>query len=488
MESRFYIVDSRDCYVDLTGYLLGLWQTGEHSIALSLFVRLLGAIYVIAFLSLLVQAEGLFGRKGILPIRDYLALLKRLGLRRFFYTPTLFWLASGDGAIKAVCAIGLLAGLSLAAGIVPLLSLALCWLCYLSFKSAGRDFLSFQWDSLLLEAGFATMVALAGGLGPLGLLLLWFVVFKFMLMAGLAKILSRDPAWRDLTAMTYHYETQPLPNPLSWYAHRMPLLFQKLSVLATFLIEIGAPFLFFGPPDARLLAFGMETLLQLMIMLSGNFGPLNLLTIAMGFPLLPDGLLAPLSFLSLDAAPLLPPIAVAPIVVILIYLDSVQILSLFSSKVPGRSLLRLIEPFEICNSYGLFAVMTRKRYEIILEWSDDGFKWHEYKFRWKPQDPSEMPRLSMPHMPRLDWLMWFLPFGTYEDNPWFMRLLEKLLQNSEDVQSLFRPGGPSDPPKMVRALAYEYSFTDAATHKETGRWWDRKLVGVYCPPFSMLDL
>ncbi len=457
-------------------------------LALSLFVRLLGVIYFLAFLSLLVQVKGLFGKRGILPIRDYLALLKRLGARRVYYCPTLFWLGSGDSALLAVCFAGLLAGAALAAGVLPLLSLAVGWVCYLSFKSAGQDFLNFQWDSLLLEAGFAAMVALAAGLSPIGLLLLWFVLFKFMVMAGLAKILSHDPAWRDLTAMTYHYETQPLPNPLSWFAHNLPVPFHKLSALSTFLIEIGAPFLFFGPPDLRLLAFASEALLQLMIMATGNFGALNLLTLVMGVPLLPDGLLGPLPPLSLAPAPLLPPLAAAAVVLILVAFNAIQVLSLFFRRVPGRGLLRLVEPFEICNSYGLFAVMTTKRYEIILEWSDDGSRWHEYQFRWKPQDTSKMPSLSMPHMPRLDWLMWFLPFGTYEDNPWFMRLLEKLLQNSEDVQSLFKGGGPADPPRMVRALAYRYSFTDPKTRKETGKWWERKLVGVYCPPFSMLDL
>ncbi len=474
--------------MDPAGFLFGWWQSGEHSIALSLFIRMLGAVYVLAFLSLLVQAKGLFGKRGILPIRDYLALLRRLGARRFYYCPSLFWLSSGDGAIAAVCLLGLLASALLALGVLPLLFLAVAWLCYLSFKSAGQDFLNFQWDALLLEAGFAAALALASGLGAAGLLLLWFVFFKFMVMAGLAKVLSKDPSWRSLTAMKYHYETQPLPNPLSWFAHNLPLPLHKLSALATFFIEIGTPFLFFGPPDLRLFAFAAQALLQLMILATGNFGALNILTMVMGTPLLPDWLLAPLSSLSIPAPQLLPPIIAVPAVVLLVALNAVQILSLFSRKVPGRSLLRLVEPLEICNSYGLFAVMTTKRYEIILEWSDDGFRWQEYRFRWKPQGLSAMPKECAPHMPRLDWLMWFLPFGTYEDNPWFMRFLEKLLQNSEDVQSLLEGGGPADPPRMVRALAYEYRFTDPKTWKETGRWWERTLVGVYCPPFSMLDL
>ncbi|MEW6722450.1 MAG: lipase maturation factor family protein [Candidatus Micrarchaeota archaeon] len=467
--------------------LQNLWQIGNHSIALSLFLRLLGAVYFLAFLSLMSQAKGLFGKNGILPARDYLAYTKRLGLKRWYYIPTLFWLNSSDGMMMALCAIGLLAGILLFFGVFPLLMLLTLYVCYLSFKSVGQEFLSFQWDILLLEAGFAGIFIAASGLHPAAILIAWFLFLKFMVMAGAVKLTSKDPNWRNLTAMKYHYETQPLPNPISWHAHHLPLWFHKASVLGMLLIEIGLPFIIFGPPEARLLVFAAEAFLQLAIQLTGNYGPFNFFTAVLAIPLLDDQYLAPLASLSLELPALIPPAVFPAIVLAFVLLNALRMLQLSKINLPGSGLLRALEPFEICNPYGIFAVMTTKRFEIIPEWSNDGKKWHEYEFRWKPQDLSKDPRLALMHMPRLDWLMWFLPFSSCQYNPWFLRFMEKLLLNSPDAVALLK-SAPADPPRFVRALAYEYEFTDQKTRKRTKMAWSRKFAGEYAPPMSLRDL
>lgn len=460
--------------------LLKWWQLDSHLIAISLFLRLVGLIYVIAFISILVQVKGLFGKHGILPVRDYLALLKRLGVERFYYIPTLFWINSSDEALVGICFLGTLMGGLLAIGFLPLLMLILLWICYLSFKSIGQDFLNFQWDALLLEVGFVSILVAAAGPSSLGVILLWFLLFKFMFMAGFVKITSHDRSWRDLTALSYHYETQPLPHRFSWYAHQLPLWFQKLTTVSTLFLEILVPFLVFGPSELRLAAFALLAILQLMIILTGNYGPFNLLSLVMLVPLLNDTVLQPFAMVSLIPFPFLPQLLFTIIALGLMLLNSIHLLTLFSSKIPGQSILHFFGPIEISNPYGIFAVMTTKRYEILVDWSNDGKKWYEYEFKWKPQNPAEAPPISMPHMPRLDWLMWFLPFNPYDSTPWFLKFLGKLLENSPDVLSLLR-NGPKDPPLYVRALVYEYRFTDWKTRQKTGNWWKVKFIGSYTP-------
>jgi hypothetical protein len=467
----------------IAAIIQSLWQPDQHILAEGLFLQLMGIIYAIAFWSLLIQAKGLWGKNGILPANFLLAQLKRAGLRRFYYVPTIFWINSGDKALVLSCLAGIVFGLLLAFGIQPLLMLILLYVLYLSFKSIGQDFLNFQWDALLLEVGFASIIVAASP-SAVTAILLWFVLFKFMFMAGAVKLTSGDKVWRDLTAMTYHYETQPLPNPLSWYAHNLPLWYHRMTVIATFAIEDVVPFLIFGIPEMRLLAFALLMLLQLMIFLTGNYGPFNLLSAVMCIPLLPDSLLSSLPIAPI--APALPDSLIAIPCILLILLSGINLLSLSKKRVPGNSILRLLEPFEISNGYGLFAVMTTKRYEIIVEWSEDGKTWTEYGFKWKPQSLKSHPPVSAPHMPRLDWLMWFLPFSSYEYNGWFLRFLEKLLKNSPDVTALLKRA-PKDPPRFVRALAYDYHFTDPKTRKKTGTLWTRDLVGIYCPPLSARD-
>lgn len=468
----------------LSGLISSLWQPGSYVQAQLLFLRLMGLIFAIAFWSLLIQVKGLFGRDGILSASFFLSQVRRLGAKRFYYVPTLFWLDSSDSALVLACAAGIILGLLLAAGISPFLVLILLYILYLSFKSIGQEFLNFQWDTLLLEMGFASILVAAAPSG-ITALLLWFILFKFMFMAGAVKLRSGDPSWRDLTAMSYHYETQPLPNPLSWYAHNMPKWYHKAEALGTFFIELAVPFLIFGTAETRLAAFALFVLLQLFITLAGNFGPFNLISMVMAVPLLHDSFLGWAGLPPYE--PVLPPVLVTALSVFLIILSAIHIIALAWRDFPGLRLVRPFEPFEICSGYGLFAVMTTKRTEIIAEWSDDGIEWNEYAFKWKPQAVDRPPPLSAPHMPRLDWLMWFLPFSGVDYNPWFLRFMEKLLKNSPDVLGLLK-SGPRDPPRYVRAIAYEYRFTDPETRIETGRFWTRRMAGHYCPPLSTRDL
>ena len=469
------------------GLISSVWQADSYVQAQLLFLRLMGIIYAIAFWSILIQAKGLWGKDGILPVEMLLAQFRRLGPKRFYYLPTLFWLNSSDAALVLAAVSGIILGLLLALGVLPgampVLALVMLYVLYLSYKSVGQDFLNFQWDALLLEVGFASILVAAAP-SAMTALLLWFILFKFMFMAGAVKLRSGDPSWRNLSAMSYHYQTQPLPNPLSWHAHNLPAGYHRMEVLGTFFIELVVPLLIFGTAETRLLAFACFIALQLLIMLGGNYGPFNLISMVMAVPLLHDSVL---SSLGLPVpAPLLPQLMVDIIALSLVILSALHILSLRLSRLPGLGILRALEPFEISNGYGLFAVMTTQRHEIIVEWSYNGKKWAEYGFRWKPQALGRLPPLSMPHMPRLDWLMWFLPFSSVNFYPWFLRFMEKLLKNSPDVLALLG-SGPSDPPKYVRAIAYDYKFTDPETRKRTGRWWTREKVGVYCPPLSVLD-
>jgi hypothetical protein len=258
-----------------------------------------------------------------------------------------------------------------------------------------------------------------------------------------------------------------------------------MTVIGTFVIELIVPLMIFGSNEMRLAAFAAFVFLQFLIFLTGNYGPFNLISAVMAVPLLPDSLLAGLPIAPIS--PTVPDYVIFVPSLLLILLSGIHLLTLARRRAPGMSILRLIEPFEISNGYGLFAVMTTKRYEIIPEWSNDGKNWTEYEFRWKPQSLNKHPPVSAPHMPRLDWLMWFLPFSEYDLNPWFLRFVEKLLKNSPEATGLLR-SAPKDPPKFVRALAYDYTFTDPKTRKKTGKIWNRELFGIYCPPLTVRDL
>ncbi|HJV65598.1 MAG TPA: lipase maturation factor family protein [Geomonas sp.] len=449
-----------------------------------LFPRLLGVVYFSAFFSLLVQVRGLFGANGILPITGFLAALRaELEKPDYLDFPTLFWLKSSDQALVGGCLAGLILSILLIAGAPPVPLLILLWLLYLSYVAVGQDFLAYQWDSLLLEVGFMTIfLPLASPAPPLVVFTYRFFLFRFMISAGAVKLLSRDPTWRDLTALTYHYQTQPIPNRPAWYAHQLPLSVQKLSTLVTLLLELGAPVLALGPEPARLACLVLMILLQLLIAGTGNYGFFNLLTVVMCLPLLDDRLLG--SFLELPQAfPNQPAaVAVSAIFGIFLILNLCQLVLLFHRpRWLLRPLMRL-SPFMISNHYGLFAVMTTDRLELVVEGSMDGSGWQEYEFRWKPGDPKRPPRQAAPHMPRLDWQMWFAALAPNRLEPWLQNFLVRLLQGQPEVLALLADNPfPSAPPTYIRVSVYRYTFSDYQKRSEQSTWWERTLIGRFQP-------
>jgi predicted DCC family thiol-disulfide oxidoreductase YuxK len=479
-----------------------------------LFLRCLGGVYLIAFSSLRVQVLGLYGSRGIEPIGERLSELRaRAGRDAYRLAPTLLWLASSDRDLVRFCRAGQLGAVALMLDIAPRSMLVALWALYLSFVSVGRDFLSFQWDALLLETGVHAMLVsgrarTAGRNRPgeppwLGALLMRWLVFRLHFQSGLVKLQSRDPSWRRCTACAYHYQTQPLPTRIGWYASHLPRPLQRLSTAAALAIELGAPPLAFAPRRPRKAAFSALTGLQLLIAATGNYAFFNLLTIALGLWVLDDSSFGGVRRVAgrrarrrrATGAWLRVPLRVAHTA--LAALVAVVSAATFTRRAAYRPLARarplarvaarlsaLVEPVRSINPYGLFAMMTTDRPEIVIEGSDDGDAWREYHFRYKPSRPEDPPRWVAPHQPRLDWQMWFAALGA--PPAWFAALLSRLLQGVPDVLGLLAGNPfPDHPPRYLRALLYDYRMTDRETRRRTGAWWHRKLIGTYFPTSTL---
>ena len=488
-------------------WLLDHENTGRGTFVLSswLFLRALAIIYGIAFISLAVQVRGLIGRHGILPAAELLEQEKKLwGKRRFLLLPSVCWWNSRDGFLTFLCWAGAFLSLLLVLGVAPVPVLILLWLLYLSLFTVCRIFLSYQWDILLLETGFLAIFLAplemlpswppAASPSPVILWLYYGLLFRLMFASGVVKWRSGDPNWRNLTALKYHYETQPLPTPMSWYAHQLPTRFHKFSTLVMFVIEIVFPFLLFGPLPLRYLAVTAFVFLMLLIMLTGNYCFFNLNTIALCLLVVDDSIYS--HFLpdnaptSVAQVPQWPGWIIMPVAAVILVLSLERMLQLF--RVQGRWMPLLeqcsgwFEPFRVVNSYGLFSVMTSVRLEIIIEGSDDGQTWLPYEFKWKPGDVKRRPRWVQPHQPRLDWQMWFAALSDYRANPWFVTLLIRLLQGKPAVRALIKSNPfPETPPRLIRAVLYEYRFTDWKTGRKTKVWWRRERRWLYSPVLSL---
>jgi hypothetical protein len=452
-----------------------------------LFIRLLGLIYLIAFVSLAVQITGLVGSGGILPVGEYLrAVQERLGALGYWQVPTLFWLNSSDIMLKLACVLGALLALVLIAGYAQRPVLIALFILYLSLAHAAQVFLAYQWDSLLLETGF---LAIFLGDSPLMIWLFRWLLFRLMFMSGALKLLSGDPAWRSLTALNYHYQTQPLPTPIAWYAHKLPEAFQKFSVLVMFFIELVVPFFIFGPRRLRRLAALAIVFLQIMIFLTGNYTFFNLLTMALCVFLLEDATLrrrfpAALASAAGRKMPKLKHWVAVGVGGMIILISGFQLFGFLGGSLPRPAQRALIwlSPLRIVNTYGLFAVMTTTRPEIIIEGSNDRQTWLAYEFKYKPGDVKRPLAWVAPHQPRLDWQMWFAALGASDADGWMVNLMTRLQQGSPDVLALLGKNPfPDAPPRYVRAEVYHYQFTDLATLRAEGAWWRRELVGVYVP-------
>src|SRR5215469_12208651 len=396
----------------------------SNALVRALFLRSLGLVIVCAFASLWVQIDGLIGSKGIAPAQELLRIAAaRLGPEAYWRVPTLLWIDCSDATLHFLCALGVVLGLCLSLGAPrPALLLALVWGLYLSLASVGNVFLGYQWDTLLLETcffsvGFAASKRPAAGVA---VLLLRWLLFRLLFLSGMVKLLSGDESWRDLSALTYHYWTQPLPTWTSAYANDLPLSLHHLTCGATLAIELTAPFGIFGPRRARQVSCAAIASLQLAIALTGNYGFFNLLTLVLCIPLLDDRALRSVTPPRLGAA----------------------------AFVPGavEELLTVLSPLRTFNSYGLFAVMTKERPEILLEGSADGVTWRPYEFRWKPGPPDHRPRFTTPHMPRLDWQMWFAALESCAQEAWLHALFVRLLEGDASVDALLATNPFSESP------------------------------------------
>ena len=490
-----------------SSYVLSRW----------VFLRLLGLVYVIAFLSLRGQVVGLIGAHGILPVGDFLqAVQHNFGSEGYRLFPTLAWISSSDSALKVLCSVGALFGLLVILGVVTGPALALAWLCYLSLVTVGQDFLSFQWDILLLEAGFLAIFLAPlrpfeppwrSGTSFVSTTVIWlerWLLFRLIFLSGAVKLLSGDPTWRNFTALEYHYWTQPLPTPVAWYAAQLPAWFQRMSVVGVFALELGVPFLIFTPRRLRRVGAALIVSFQLLIALTGNYCFFNLLTIFLCVLLLDDSFfrrwlptrlidrLTEGAGAERNVSPLASAGKVmrAVLVVLILMISGSEMLATFKQEgaVPGfaRQLVSFQAPFDLANTYGLFAVMTTSRIEIVVEGSNDGQVWQAYDFAYKPGNVARCPTWVAPYQPRLDWQMWFAALGTYQENRWFSNFMIRLLQGVPEVTTLLATNPfPNGPPRYVRAVAYDYHFTDSSARRATGDSWRREREGLYFPEVSL---
>ena len=491
------------------------------------FLRGLGLVYLIAFVSLWVQVDGLIGSNGVLPIGDFLPLARdRLGDPAVRLLPTLCWLNTSDAFLHFLCGTGVVVSLVLIIGVAPIVCLVLLFVSYLSLTIAGQTFLSFQWDILLLETGFLALFFAPARwwmwrsdakVSRLGLFLLKLLLFKLMFMSGVVKLTAGDDSWWNLTALDYHYWSQPLPTVFAWFADKSPEWFKKFSVAACLATEIGVPFFIWAPRRIRLVAAALLVGLQIAIALTGNYCFFNLLTIVLCVLLLDDavfgrrhgklsgrvegrtlvGSAAQTAQASLALRLPLSRVAawaqlVAAIIALIatLPLNAWHIYNAFrpDADMPGgiAAIAERVDPFRVCSGYGLFRVMTKDRREIVIEGSRDGIDWATYEFKWKPGDPNRVPGWCAPHQPRLDWQMWFAALSTARHNHWFVRLAGCLLENKHDVTRLLATNPfPDTGPTYIRARFYRYRFTSADERRRSGAWWTREEIGEYLPTVSL---
>ena len=458
---------------------LTYWLWGEnveppsYGISRWIFLKFMAAIYFIAFSSLALQLPGLVGSHGILSGGSL-----------------------SDNHLQILSISGVVASVLLFIGVVPTLLLAFLWGVYFTLSLVTGDFLAFQWDTLLLEMGFLALLFAPWTFKPTALsqvgrerapsqvilFLFRLLLFKVIFFSGWVKLASQDPNWANLTAVGYHYLTQPLPTWVSWYAHKLPESVHVIAAVLMFAVELVGAFLIFMPRRPRIVGMFLFILLQLGIDLAGNYGFFGWQTIALSL-LLPDDAFwkkilpkrwTPSEDQGLDF--LAKRWLLAGLGLILLLVNWVSI--------PGIS--EFFTRNRIVNGYGVFAVMTTVRDEIIFEGSNDGQNWKAYELKWNPGDLSRPPAFVEPHMPRLDWQLWFAVFQDSAKDPWFFSLVRRLLEGSPEVLALFEKNPfPDQPPKFVRALRYNYEFTDWKERASTGNWWKRKLVGPYLEPRSL---
>lgn len=469
-----------------------LFKPGGYWLARLALEKSVASLFLIAFLNVVNQFKPLLGEKGLLPVPLF---VRRVEPKE---SPSLFFYFPNDTAFTICGWIG--AGLSLAilSGLLDRWTWALLpmwaviWALYLSFVNVGQVFYGFGWESILLEAG--AYAAFLGGITTTPqIVVMWmfrWLLFRVMFGAGLIK-LRGDSCWRDLTCLHYHYETQPIPNPLTWYFHHGPDWSKKAGVVFNHVAELVVPFCYFLPQPIAAIAGVVTILFQFMIFLSGNLSWLNVLTALLALSCFDDRALAWIWSLRL-------PTTLTPDVTFRVLTAAISLLVVYLSIKPIRNLLSsrqvmntAYNRFHFVGTYGAFGGITRTRYEIVVEGTEESAitestKWREYEFKAKPGDTRRMPPQIAPYHLRIDWLMWFAAMASYHRHPWFVHFVAKLLQGDRSVLSLLKSNPFSDqPPHYVRALLYQYKLSPIEIKKTTGQWWTRELVGAYFPIVSL---
>lgn len=450
-----------------------------------LFLRGLAATHLIALLSLWWQIDALVGPDGILPLAPWLeALRDHYGGPIPGRLPTLAWVWPSMTALHLQCAIGVAIAVALLVTRIPegpgLLALAAI---YLSVSTAGRLFWQFQWDTLLVEATVTALVVARWSRRDreppvVAQALTWWLAFRVLFLGGIVKLTSGDPQWSNLTALDVHFFTQPLPNPLSRAAHHLPAVLRQAGVAATLIVELVLPWLIVFGRRGRAVVFAAGTALMTGLALTGNYGFFQLLTVVVLLPLLDD------AHLGHDdrAAPAVSAPAVTALAGSLFVLSALhsptRIVSPTALPSWWQAIVHRTAPFRVANPYGLFAVMTDRRPEIVFEVTTDGRTWRELALAAKPGPVDRVPAQVAPHMPRLDWQLWFAALGRCERNPWVMALMHRMVDGPGPVARLFPPGSFDGPPILaVRAQRYDYRFAPWGSDAV----WTRQPLGLYCP-------
>ncbi len=455
------------------------------------FERALALIYLVAFLCAANQFIPLLGEHGLLPVPRFVRFVPfRTAPSLFYFAPTdaAFRVAAWTGVAMSIVAV---TGVAESAGTLANACVwAAMWLLYLSFVNVGQIFYAFGWETLLLEAGFFTIFAGGRSTVPsMWTIWIWrWILFRVMFGAGLIK-LRGDPCWTNLTCLDYHFESQPLPNALSWYFHWLPPVVHRAGVIFNHVAELAAPLAYFAPQPFAAIAGLVTIAFQLVLIVSGNLSWLNWLTIVLAIPTLDDRWFAwlPIAQPVLEAPAALQRGITLAVTALVGALSIRPVLNMIS---PGQLMNSSFEPLHLVNTYGAFGSVTRDRREVVIEGTDaeritPATVWREYEFKAKPGDVSRLPPQVAPYHLRIDWLMWFLAMSAPSSHPWFPALVDQLLAGDPATLALLRTNPfPDHPPRYVRAMYYRYRFTTPAERAQTGKWWNREALGEYLPPVS----
>ena len=468
-------------------------QESSYELVSAVFIKLLAVVYFIAFASLSGQIVALAGHDGILPITEMLQQANiQLDWTRFLAYPTIFWINAGDTALTAATWIGCAFSVLLFLNYKTRFSLVILYILYLSLFYAGQIFMHFQWDFLLMEAGFLAIFLTPNS--RVVIFLYRWLLFRLRFLSGISKVLSNDPGWAGLSALVYYFETQPLPHIGGWYAHQLPEWLLMIATAVTLFIELVVPFMMFMARKYRFIAAWLTIALQIVIMLTSNHNWFNILTIILCLFLFDDQAIRKvlpnrLSNWLIQKHPVSTSSSTLRVssyllAAVIMFVSTTQIWEMVTGRtIEGKvgTLLAYIQRWSLSNKYHVFPTVNQQRTELIIEGTADGRAWSAYKFKYKPDDLNKTLAVVIPHHPRLDWMLWFVPLHP-DFTPWFENFLGALLDNSPAVTAqLAHNPFTNSPPIAVKVTAFDYRFTNADEHKMTGNWWRSRYLGPFPP-------